>query len=399
MKTYSRLTLAFLLLILIVPQVAKSLHAEAQPKQSSLDPAVEKQLEEMGLVRQKDTWRLKAETELDELISRYRKLAIDYKKLWEKRIKAARYLRSANKKPTTNKPTKSKYSLDQAKQMALIQSRKQLGTNRTPSLAALDHVATYSGGRTRSSGIFGRGGAFKSSATSENQRKFDEQFVKNVRSLFLATPAARITMQDVQQMRVKIIESETKKAQEQFKTKQKPNPVAVRNWIRKGYSGTSDGNGEFERNILRECQRKYSQLMRGESSSSKNPQSSKKTGAITTNTVETFDAEMFAIAPEIQNLYSEINLKFDQVSQSRKAFSINQDEAMKLLAASSQSLKIVSDHQMRRKQTQFQKMLSGVRNQDGEKDGVWTEWDSAGQKQAEIHYKDGKEIYRERFAF
>jgi len=140
MKTYSRLLLAFLLLILVVPQVgadeplesgeevivwsdssgkfkieaafvelvddklvvlkrasdgkvikipldkldeesksqAKSLHVEAQ--QSSLDPAVVKQLEEMGLVRQKDTWRLEEEVNLNELISRYKKLAIDYKK-------------------------------------------------------------------------------------------------------------------------------------------------------------------------------------------------------------------------------------------------------------------------------------------------------------------------------
>jgi len=448
MKTYSRLLLAFLLLILVVPQVgadeplesgeevivwsdssgkfkieaafvelvddklvvlkrasdgkvikipldkldeesksqAKSLHVEAQ--QSSLDPAVVKQLEEMGLVRQKDTWRLEDEVNLNELISRYKKLTIDYKKLQEKRVKANRYRNRQNKKTTKNKPTGSKYSFNQAKQMALIQAQKQLGTNKTPSLAALDHVATYSKGRASR----GRrvGNTFKSSATNQNQRKLDEQFVRNFRSLFLYDEVTKIKMQNAPQMREKIIKSVTMQIQERQKTKQMPNSVAVRNWIRDGYSGTSEGNGAFEREILKECQIKYRQWLKGESLNSTSTKSKKKTGGINVFTVEILDGELFSMAPEINNLRGEVTLKFDQLLQSLKAFSNDQDEAERLLAATSQNLKILSDHQVRIKRKRFEKMSLGVRDQDGEKDGIWTKLYENGQKKMEEHYKDGE---------
>ena len=58
---------------------AKRLHADAQ--QSSLDPATEKQLEEMGLTRQGNNWRLRAEIKFDNSIRKTKKVNAQLKRL------------------------------------------------------------------------------------------------------------------------------------------------------------------------------------------------------------------------------------------------------------------------------------------------------------------------------
>jgi len=128
---------------------AKSLHADAQ--QSSLDPAVEKQLEEMGLLRQKDTWRLKTEIEFDKLTRKVQSQLKSYVKsekmkelsssnkkdkedsLAEKKLAAARAEIIAQKLPEAIRLARKKTVKKNGRQ-------KKINANYTPSKELLDKI-------------------------------------------------------------------------------------------------------------------------------------------------------------------------------------------------------------------------------------------------------------------